>query len=167
MLQKKICMLGAFAVGKTSLVSQCVRSIFSEKYHTTVGVKVDKKELVVGETEVSLLLWDLAGEDEFHQIRPSYLRGAAGYLLVVDGTRQATLETALSIQQRALDTLGDVPFMVLLNKADIQDEWELDKPSIEALTAKSWGVIQTSAKTGLGVEEAFSRLAEYIVEHSP
>ena len=166
MLQKKICMLGAFAVGKTSLVAQCVRSVFSEKYHTTVGVKVDKKELVVGDTAVNLLLWDLAGEDDFHQIRPSYLRGAAGYLLVVDGTRPATLETALSIQQRALETLGDVPFMVLLNKADIEDEWELDEPGIDTLTAKSWGVIKTSAKTGLGVEEAFSRLAASIMEHS-
>ncbi len=166
MLQKKICMLGAFAVGKTSLVAQCVRSIFSEQYHTTVGVKVDQKQLAVGATDVTLLLWDLAGEDEFHQIRPSYLRGAAGYLLVVDGTRKATLETALSIQQRVVDTLGDVPFIVLFNKADIADEWELDEQSVTELTDKSWGVIKTSAKTGLGVDEAFSRLAEHIVASS-
>lgn len=73
MLQKKICMLGAFAVGKTSLVARCVHSTFSEKYHTTVGVKVDTKPLTYNGQDLNLVLWDLAGEDEFHQVRTTYL----------------------------------------------------------------------------------------------
>ena len=65
MIQKKICMLGAFAVGKTSLVKQYVSGIFSEKYHTTVGVKIDKKMVEVDGQSMTLILWDLHGEDEF------------------------------------------------------------------------------------------------------
>src|SRR5215210_9350570 len=106
MIQKKICMLGTFAVGKTSLVQRFVESIYSDKYHTTVGVKIDKKLVKSGEQEVNLLLWDIQGEDGVQKLRSSYLRGAAGYILVIDGTRRATLDTACAIQQSAQDILG-------------------------------------------------------------
>src|SRR2546426_8612731 len=109
----------------SDVCSSDLESIFSEKYHTTVGVKISKKALHVGDQEWHLILWDLAGEDEFLQIRTSYLRGSAGYLLVVDGTRRATLDTAVSIQQRIVDTVGDIPFVVLFNKADLTNEWEI------------------------------------------
>ena len=81
MIQKKVCLLGGFAVGKTSLVSRFVTSIFSEKYLTTVGVKVDKKLVSVNGQDVTLMLWDIYGEDEFQTVQPSYLRGASGYLV--------------------------------------------------------------------------------------
>ena len=158
MIQKKICMVGAFAVGKTSLVARFVESIFSEKYHTTVGVKISKKALQVGDQEWHLILWDLAGEDEFLQIRTSYLRGSAGYLLVVDGTRRATLDTAMSIQQRIVDTVGHIPFVVLFNKSDLTNEWEIANDAFEELSHKGWSWLKASAKTGEGVDEAFLTL---------
>jgi small GTP-binding protein len=158
MIQKKICMVGAFAVGKTSLVARFVESIFSEKYHTTVGVKISKKALQVGDQEWHLILWDLAGEDEFLQIRTSYLRGSAGYLLVVDGTRRATLDTAVSIQQRIVDTVGNIPFVVLFNKSDLTNEWEIANDAFEELSHKDWSWLKASAKTGEGVDEAFLTL---------
>ena len=92
MLQKKVCLLGGFGVGKTSLVRRYVQSIFSDTYLTTVGVKIEKKMVNVGAAEVALILWDIAGEDDITGIRTSYLRGAAGYFLVVDVTRGETLE---------------------------------------------------------------------------
>ncbi|MBF2014366.1 MAG: GTP-binding protein [Rivularia sp. T60_A2020_040] len=164
MLQKKICMVGAFATGKTSLVAKFVYSIFSEKYQTTVGVKIDKKTVQVKEQELSLILWDLYGEDEFQKLRTSYLRGSSGYLLVVDGTRKTTLEKAVELQQRVEDNLGKVPFILVLNKWDLQDEWELDSANIEALENKGWNTIKTSAKTGLNVEEIFNILASKIMK---
>ncbi len=160
MLRKKICMLGAFAVGKTSLVARCVHSVFSEKYHTTVGVKVDTKPMVVGGQDLNLVLWDIAGEDEFHQVRMSYLRGASGYLLVVDGTRPTTLDTAVGLQHRVAEAVGDVPFVVMLNKVDMEASWAVDEG---AIATQGWPLIKTSAKTGAGVEEAFVRLAQMIV----
>ena len=66
--RKKICMLGTFAVGKTSLVAQFVHDIFSEKYLTTIGVKITKKSLELGGQPIELLLWDLNGEDRFQKL---------------------------------------------------------------------------------------------------
>ena len=163
MLQKKVCMLGAFGVGKTSLVRRYVESIFSDSYLTTVGVKIDKKTLSVGGQDVMLLLWDIAGEDEVAHIRTSYLRGAAGYFLVVDGTRGETLEVARSIQSRVESEIGPVPFVLLLNKADMQESWELTAPAMQSLEAAGWTVVRTSAKTGAGVDDAFRALAQRMV----
>ena len=159
MLQKKICLLGAFGVGKTSLVRRFVDTIFSDTYLTTVGVKIDKKVMRVGAEEMALILWDIAGEDAVAAVRVSYLRGAAGYLLVIDGTRPETFETAVSIQRRITAEIGEVPFFALLNKSDLQEDWALAPGRIEELEAAGWSFRRTSAKTGLSVEETFEELA--------
>jgi small GTP-binding protein len=163
MIQKKVCMLGGFAVGKTSLVSRFVRSIFSEKYLTTVGVKIDKKPIKVGDRDVTLMLWDIYGQDEFQSVQESYLRGMAGYLLVVDGTRPSTLDTARELQQKAERVAGTVPFVVVLNKADLAAEWRVDERGLWKLLEEGWRVVRTSAKTGDGVEEAFVTLTRAIL----
>jgi small GTP-binding protein len=164
MLQKKICMLGAFATGKTSLVMQFVHSIFTDKYYTTIGVKIDKKELTIGTQDVNLVLWDLAGEDEFLQVHMSYLRGSSGYLLVADGTRPATLDTARSLQKRVEAAIGYVPFVLMLNKSDLTAGWEVGEEALANLREKGWDIIITSARSGLGVEEAFVTLVKKILE---
>ncbi|WP_392536027.1 Rab family GTPase [Nostoc sp. C117] len=164
MIQKKICMVGAFATGKTSLVTRFVHSIFSEKYHTTVGVKIDKKIIDIEENKLNLILWDLYGEDEFQKVRMSYLRGCAGYLLVVDGTRHHTLEKAFDLQTRVENAIGQVPFILVINKWDITDEWEIESTEIDDVIEKGWTVIKTSAKNGLGVEELFQTLAKKILD---
>jgi len=107
-VKKKIGMLGSFGVGKTSLVARFVHSMFSDKYHTTVGVKIDKKIVRVDGSEVTLMLWDMAGEEANAPVKIHQIRDAAGYLLVVDGCRSQTLETALSIQQRVENEIGPV-----------------------------------------------------------
>ncbi len=166
MLQKKICMVGAFATGKTSLVSQFVRGIYSEKYQTTVGVKIDKKSIQVEEQTINLILWDIHGEDEFQKIRMSYLRGSSGYILVVDGTRSETLDKAISLQAEIQNEIGDVPIVVMLNKVDLTSEWELDDHCVQQLSHDNqWTVIKSSAKTGLGVEDCFHSLAAQILNN--
>jgi small GTP-binding protein len=162
MLQKKVCVLGAFGVGKTSLVRRYVESIFSDEYLTTVGVKVDKKTLTVGPGPMTLVLWDIAGQDDINAIRMSYVRGAAGYLLVADGTRAETLEVASSIQARVTAEVGRLPFLLLLNKADLQEGWEISKQPVESLETAGWTILRTSAKTGEGVEAAFQELADRV-----
>lgn len=159
-LQKKICMLGAYAVGKTSLVSRFVRSIFSDKYQTTVGVKIDKKTVRLGDQALSLILWDLVGEDDYIQVKMSYLRGSSGYLLVADGTRRATLDKAIELQKRAEGELGKLPFILLINKLDMMDDWEIKETDLSTLSATGWHVVATSAKTGVGVQETFLALGQ-------
>ena len=132
MIQKKVCLLGGFGVGKTSLVSQFVHSIFSDTYLTTVGVKIEKKSIDLADQRVDLVVWDVNGQDEFQNVRMSYLRGTSGYLLVVDGTRSKTLETALALQKDAETAVGRVPFLLVINKLDLADEWEIDAEVLAA-----------------------------------
>jgi len=157
-------MLGAFAVGKTSLVKRYVEDIFSEKYQATIGVKIDKKTITVEGQTVELILWDFAGNDEYHKIRTSYLRGASGYLLVLDKTRVNTFNAALDIHSMVQGVLGNVPFLLLINKWDLEGKKDIDKAAIAKLRQKGWEVIKTSAKTSMGVNEAFETLARRIVE---
>ncbi|MGH7575120.1 MAG: Rab family GTPase [Longimicrobiales bacterium] len=163
MIQKKVCVLGAFAVGKTSLVRRFVTSMFSDRYHTTIGVKIDCKELMLNGNGLNLVIWDIHGEDVFQRVRSSYLRGAAGYLLVVDGTRSSTLDQMLTLQARAQEAIGNAPFVVLLNKADLSEQWDLEEDPIADLEARGWTVIMTSAKTGAGVDAAFDTLARRLI----
>lgn len=163
MIQKKICMVGSFGVGKTSLVSKFVHSIFSDKYLTTVGVKIDKKVVDVDGQQVTLVVWDLAGDDAFQRVQLSYLRGSSGYLLVADGTRATTVDLAITIQERITAAMGPLPFELLLNKTDLQSLWEVREERVATLAASGWTVTKTSAKSGSGVDEAFQRLTEQIL----
>ncbi len=167
MIQKKICLLGSFGVGKTSLVARFVQGIFSAKYLSTVGVKIDKKEINVGEQNVLLMVWDLAGEDSRSQVQTSYLRGAAGYFLICDGTWAETLVTAKSIHKRAVETVGEIPFVLVVNKSDLWDKWQITSPELEQLETEGWKIKITSAKSGDGVEEMFTMLAEEVLRHQP
>jgi hypothetical protein len=163
-IQKKICMIGDFSVGKTSLVARFVRQAFSEKYLTTVGVKIDTKQIdLVDGRQVKLILWDIAGSDALNTTTASYLRGAAGYLLVVDGTRRPTWDSALGLQKAVSAQIGNKPFVTLLNKADLTEHWEIKQPIVDEQTKQGWQLLMTSAKTGLGIEEAFSLLATLIL----
>lgn len=163
MLQKKICMLGAFAVGKTSLVSRYVTSMFSEKYLSTVGVKIDKKTIDVGGETVMLMLWDIYGEDSMQKVQMSYLKGASGYLLVADATRRETLDKAVSLHERAREVTGDVPFILVVNKSDLVAQNEIDDAALKPLVDAGWNVIRGSAKTGEGVEECFASLSQRLL----
>ena len=106
-----------------------------------------------------MLLWDLYGEDEFQKMRWTYLRGTHGYLLVADGTRRNTLEKAFQLEQRVREEIGEIPFIFVINKADLIQDWELDPAMESQLTARNWTIFRCSAKTGENVEEAFSQLA--------
>ena len=82
--------------------------------------------------------------------------GASGYLLVADGTRSSTLDGALIIREKVEQEIGKVPFLLLLNKADLEEEWELDNEKLESLINENWTIIKTSAKTGQGSRRSFS-----------
>jgi hypothetical protein len=157
MLKKKICMVGHFGVGKTSLVQRYVQTIYDDRYLTTVGVKVDKKELTVKSGPMTLMLWDIAGRDDLADVNLNHLRGASGYILVVDGCRAVTLATAVQLQQRIQQLTGPIPFVVALNKVDLAQQWEVKRSDVQAL---GWTMFDTSAKFGVGVEEVFLGLAE-------
>jgi small GTP-binding protein len=157
-------MVGVFGTGKTSLVQQFVHSLFTDKYHSTVGVKIDRKQVDLDKTTVNLVLWDLAGRDDTEDISTSYLRGSAGIFYVVDGTRRETFEQILEIGEIVKGAIGAVPSLVALNKKDLVDEWQLGQGDYDALLDAGLHTIGTSAKSGEGVEDAFLWLAQATVK---
>lgn len=163
MMQKKVCLLGAFGVGKTSLVHRYVQGIFSEIYQTTIGVRIDKKTVDHPAGSVLLILWDIYGQDEFQKVQSSYLRGASGFMLVADGTRAYTLDIALTLHQNAMTVAPDASSVLLINKTDLIADWEIDEPRVASLAAAGWPLVRTSAKTSEGVEAAFRRLVDSMV----
>lgn len=151
-------MLGAYALGKTSLGARYVEGVFSERYLSIVGVKIDRRDETVGERSVRMVLWDLQGRDEFQDVRSSYLRGAAAFVFVADGTRPDTLADALDLRDRTLREVGDVPGLLLLNKIDLGEAWELGDAVPDGVP-EDLAVLRTSARTGENVAEAFRHLA--------
>lgn len=157
-IKMKVVMLGAFAVGKTSLVQRFVNSIFSEKYKTTLGVKIDKKTIELENQDVDLILWDLAGEDEFMKVRSSYLRGSSGAILVADGTRPETLDIAVELNHKVNREVGHIPFILLVNKSDLLNDWEIDRNHLQQLKDSGWVIVEVSALENDNVEFAFNLL---------
>lgn len=160
MIRRKICMVGDFAVGKTSLVARFVHRTFSARYMTTVGVKVDTCAIALETGEdLTLVVWDLAGDSSFSGMAKTHLRGSSGYLLVADGTRAATLDVAEQLDLQARTILGELPRVLLLNKYDLTPQWQIPKTRVQALRAHGMRVHLTSALTGKGVARAFHDLA--------
>ena len=164
MIQKKICILGAYAVGKTSLVSRFSEDTFSERYTTTAGVKVGRREVQVDDRTLNMVLWDVAGEDSVSRVESAYFTGSAGYILVADITRRSTFEKAFRILQRAEKIAGERPFVFVLNKLDLTDSWDIDDDLVRALAQRNGVVIHTSARTGMGVEQTFHSLARKLID---
>ncbi len=164
MISKKICMLGSFSVGKTSLVQQYTYSIFSSRYLSTLGVKICKKPTVVNGQEVNLVLWDIEGQDDYSSVTTVYLRGCMGALLVVDGTRRETLETALTLRQVMLSQVGNIPHLLLINKHDLEADWEITEQDLVPLKKLGISMLKTSAKLDHNVDEAFMLLTKQMVE---
>jgi small GTP-binding protein len=159
MIQKKVCMVGVYGTGKTSLVQRYVHSLFSAKYHSTVGVKIDRKQVQLGDTTVNLLLWDVEGRTADQEIPASYLRGAHAVFYVADGTRRETFEQLFDLREHAKSAAGDVPSIVAVNKADLKEQWVFTPADSAKLISGGFHVLNTSAKSGEGVEDAFLWIA--------
>lgn len=163
MLQKKICILGPTGVGKTSLIKQYVEGIFSEKYLTSIGVKIDKKIIDSTFTPLQLMLWDLEGIDKYCGFNPRYLRGAAAYIIVMDQTRSTSFVEAIEIFKEA-QKHTDVPAILVINKHDLPPALSWENNDIESISGLFKGHFNTSAKTGSQVEDMFTFLAETIMD---
>lgn len=158
---RKVCIIGDFAVGKTSTVTRFVNNVFSDKYLTTVGVKIDTKDVQLADGRaLRMVIWDIAGSERFSAAEFAYLRGAQGYLLVADGTRAETLTSALGLRAAVAERYGDLPYVLLINKSDLIDDWEIGEAELQDLREAGTVFMCTSAMTGKCVESAFAHLAQ-------
>lgn len=167
-LSLKVCLLGDFAVGKTSLVRRFVYDRFDDRYLSTIGVKVSRKSVMVpaGETpvEVTCLLWDIAGNVEAASMQRAYTRGSSAGILVCDLTRAETLAALRHYSSELLAVNRDARFIVVANKADLVEHATLDRRQVEALAAELGApMFVTSARTGDNVDAMFRQLAADLV----
>lgn len=153
----KVCILGAYGVGKTSLVRRYIHSIFSDKYLSTIGTKISKKSIKIGDKDIELILWDISGQDEFSSISKIQLTGSFVNIVLIDPTRKSTVKVAQDIIQDLEENMPDIPILKVISKADIPNEWELTVEEITEAFPKS---LLTSAKTGLNVDSLFASAAE-------
>ncbi|MCA9999712.1 MAG: GTP-binding protein [Anaerolineales bacterium] len=159
-IQKKICLLGEFAVGKTSLIRRYVEDKFDDKYLSSIGVKVSRKNVALGDDTIKLLIWDLAGGEDYTQ--SSYLMGAAGALLVCDVTRADTLTAVIAYEKQLKAINPNATFVLVANKMDLLDNAQLSDEAIHHALPAAIPVYYTSAKTGHNVEQAFLSLAQQL-----
>ena len=159
-ISKKICMVGDFGVGKTSLIRRFVDRQFNDQYLSTVGVKISRK--LIESVNLQMLIWDIEGHTKFKGIAPSYLQGASGALIVADVSRIETIERIPEHAQLFLSINPKGSLIVTLNKSDLIDEEKLTKllqmVELQKLERVS-KIYQTSAKTGAYVDEIFEELA--------
>lgn len=171
-IQKKVCLLGEFAVGKTSLIRRFVEGIYTDQYLSTIGTSVSRKELTLKtESQVidlKLLIWDLAGGEKFTPLMQNYYRGAAGAVLVCDLTRPETVTAMPEYAENFWSVNAQAPLVVVGNKVDLLDQRAVSDKELAGVAAEidaPWFL--SSAKTGDHVEAVFQTLAERILAGSP
>ncbi len=170
-MKAKVCLVGEAAVGKTSLIRRFVLDEFDDRYVTTLGAKVSKKEMTIDaggrRTRLDLTVWDIMGEKGFRDLlRDAYFQGARGILAVADLTRYSTLRELDEWATSVFRVVGEVPVVVAVNKIDLKDEVMLlygDKEIDAHARAYDAPWFYTSAKTGENVEPAFRALGERVV----
>ena len=168
-ITKKICLLGDFNVGKTSLVRRFVEDKFSDRYLSTVGVKVSRKSVNIQtdtqRQQVDLLVWDLEGNTKFKSITPSYLKGSSGSIIVADLTRSSTFRNLNQHIKLFLEVNPQGAIVIALNKADLIPQEKLEQ-LVENYKSHDFdrivSIYTTSAKTGANVDTIFDELATVV-----
>jgi len=167
-MKVKVCLVGEGAVGKTCLIRRFVHDQFDDRYISTLGAKVSKKELAVdgasGPITVDMTIWDIMGEKGFRELlKEAYFHGAQGVLAVCDVTRKETLDDLGEWIAAVVKVTGHIPVQFLANKVDLKDQQAVTEGDVRDLAASHRApFLFTSAKTGLNVEAGFAALAKAI-----
>lgn len=152
MVSKKIILTGSFGVGKTSLFNRFIHQQFSDKYLTTIGVKVNNKTVKIEDETISMMVWDIAGEVSQDKVPVSYFLGASGIIYVMDLSRPLTFVNLETDIQFLRELVPNGTILIVANKKDLVTEEQLESILREMPRPFDYS---TSAKTGENVEELF------------
>ncbi|MFX0029172.1 MAG: Rab family GTPase [Candidatus Hermodarchaeota archaeon] len=163
----KIIVIGDPAVGKTSLLTNFCGDKFQYEYVPTVGVNITKEKVTVKndmgkDTNISLMVWDVAGQPQFYMLHRPYFNGADGMMLVYDVTRSSSFSNINNWYSTAVKYgLSGIPRILIGNKIDLKDEKKIILPMAEHLSQKlNAPFFETSALTGENVSEIFHKIGE-------
>ena len=165
----KIIVIGDPAVGKTSLINRFIQDQFESEYKETIGTNILKKVVKLKEDIVNFTMWDIAGQERWTDMRQVYYKGAAGAIIVYDVTRKISFQHVENYWYPDLKSFvetKDMPIILIANKTDLENKLKrVDKNQGEDLAAKVRALkfLETSAKTGQNVEEAFTYLARTLL----
>lgn len=175
-MKTKVCLVGEAAVGKTSLIRRYVQDEFEDRYITTLGAKVSKKELTYEindgnpKLQIDMTIWDIMGEKGFRELlKEAFFNGAKAILAVCDITRYSTLKELDDWVQSVYNVVGEIPVVYAVNKIDLKDEVMVmygDREIEQSTRAFDATYFYTSAKSGENVEAAFRALGQAIVARS-
>jgi len=166
----KIVLIGATAVGKTSLVNKYVTNQFQLNYIPTLGVNVMIKDLDINGKTIQLLIWDVGGQDKWQRVRNMYYRGSRAAIAVYDTTDPHTLEKIPELVAEYNDAIKDTKkfetvWTLIGNKIDLSSNRKVDIKQGEEMKdkIKASNFYETSAKTGENVEDAFTQVAKELL----
>jgi len=168
----KLALLGDPAVGKTSLIDKYITDSFNENYQPTLGVNIVTKDIKLEEinSDIRLLLWDIAGQAKYELTRKMFFQGCSGALFVYDKTRYSTFENITSKWLEDFIKFGkpDGVYILVGNKLDLKDSIKVSSEEGKLLSQKinATEFIETSAKYGENVEMAFKKLVLHILKKS-
>jgi 50S ribosomal subunit-associated GTPase HflX len=125
---------------------------------------ISKGTIEVGNISLEMMLWDPEGSEAWGQYNRSFISGASGLMFVVDGTKPRTLDHLLEAQSKGRGFIGARPAVLILNKVDLTGDFALTKAQVDAASKLNWHLVRASAKSGDNVDEAFTKLAELMLE---
>ena len=164
----KIVVVGDYGVGKTTLINRFVDERFEEDYKPTLGVQFTKKDMKIGEDLVELIIWDIAGQESYFEIRQRFYEHTTGFFLVYDVTRKNSFKNVKKWYNDVIEYTGAIPCILIGNKIDLTEQISVRKQDVTEMLLNSKiefaETIRTSAKTGENVEESFRSLVNLILK---
>ncbi|MFX0139601.1 MAG: Rab family GTPase [Candidatus Hodarchaeota archaeon] len=156
----KVIVIGNPAVGKTSLIKRFSEHKFETEYKPTLGANILIKEVELENILIKLLLYDIAGQMKWSEVRQLYYKGAQGALMVYDVTRAATFNSIANWHEELLKNAGSIPKVLIANKVDLSDKRKIDRNNGMKLASElKCPFFETSALNGTQVVDAFNNLA--------
>jgi len=160
----KICIVGDFSIGKTTLLHQYLERRFNPNIASTIGSNFFVKRIKIPgfKNLITLQIWDLAGQSHFKWVRQEFYKGAKGIVYVFDLTNKKTFLNLRKWKKEVEEILEDYASVLVGNKLDLINPGnsEIKKEESDDLNQflGAIGYYQASAKLGIGVEDFFSKL---------
>jgi small GTP-binding protein len=162
-IKYKIMLLGNMAVGKSSIMYRFTDDHFNVNIMGTAGLEIKKKTLKLNDTDISLNIYDFAGQDRFRQITKSHYKDSNGIFLIYDITDRKAFESVSDwMNQIKLNAASGVEIILVGNKVDMTNRAVTEEEGKELANKYEFPFIETSAMTGYNIEKAFITLVENI-----